>query len=1693
MTDYLSADEAFGVAPISRPTVGPDTPKKKKVAEAAWFEDDPEFNALPQSERYKAQQLLDSGKVFHVLKGKVLEGEYQGPDQTKFLSADEAFGVKPSEAPKAPAAKVEDEVSQQSVGSDFQQWLKKTVGSPYPATALAADAYDSVAEPISKVLDRSWEKISNRVLSGLGVIGPESPNYDPMPYGPFSGTPGVSTDQSSEAAIQAAHDRNIRHQTEDQPNARKFGEWGSTTDLILNDSLPKHELQIMQGMTEQDWQGILKARNIASQLKIISNPDKYPEVAVQSAQAEIDKRLKKENAPWTQQWSDLFKAFKDDPASVGVELAASLRADPELLAAPQGLGLKVVSAGRIAKMSEGAANIAGRANRVADAITVGGGLNAQITLADQIASGRDVDPKEITSSFAMGAALSSTMALFMRAGAHQQKLDHAIETGSDLEKVFDDGMAEDLAKRNNLIEDLLDAPSEVYSPEGQKLTKTEAEKLRETLGINKLDAAGKKKFLAGRTAFLRNLSDPQRSSYFKAKAAERLDRSRKLSAGEAERAKRVPAEAAQQQAVARSLDETQLARVARVNEEVAAAEQAHAEAPSEATEARLDDAIEDANVEEVITGASQGEAQTQAAMETAIGRDAKRVVPRYEKGAIDRELVARLGVGSIFAGTAYALDQNPDSKSAAAFAAGLAALVVPGGGNLLRRLKQSGAIAGDGHLIGAIVKAGEVIFPKLSPEEEAAYLSHQKVRSSRSEPTQEEIDLGLVVEKEPGKAAIHDAALVEKSKAGNMDAFNTLYKDYSKRLLRWINRTGLKGADAEDALQNSFIYIHENLAAFDPTKGSFSTWAHKIAETQAHMSHRAAKRLKRGGAYRVESMHSKDVDATGEHQVGRGNVTSEVEEVSADVDTPEEVALQQDAQEKLAYAINKLPPEYKKVFIAARVEGLSGAEAAEMLGVNTNTYRWRLNQADTMVKDSLAKGLGAEKLKASGPKGQKGAVDTDLLKKSVALTGLAALGYGLSGEGEDEEGNPGNGKIVGALTAAGVGAAVMLTRGRKGSLAAQVTKGISKGLEPISSRIRKISEPLLHHLQNHEMTVLKTVHENFTKVAPFLQKMDELRYGKNPVARRINKLTGRVSEGAKILERAILTGRPIVTDRVLKALNDPELTAAWKETRKVLDSTGDKLVALGRFKPGALEYFPRIVKNLEGLRKALGTKHASFLDKALADAEKKMLRKTKGNRGLTEIERSLVINKVLREQEWNSHLPGYAKDRVINVIPKELLEFYHTPSESLHTYIRSAVKDIERAKFFGQELKTSLSKGKEYTNIDESIGAYVDKLVLKDKKITQEQHDELIDVLKSRFGNGEKAPAEFNQMVANISYATLLGNPLSAAAQLGDIVISTFTQGLTPTLDGLIRTVSGNKRISVRDLGLADHLAEEFADSLKSARFVNKIFKASLFTGADLFGKNVVLNAAVSKFARMARTEAGQAKIHTQFGRRLGTKEVDQFITDLNKGEMTDLVQTMAFTELSRTQPISKLELPQMHLDHPNGRLLYQYKTFMIKQLDLLNQEGLQKIKQGKYYEGAKGLLGGATILGLAGASTLYIQKYIKNLYLSASGHETDNIELKASDIPLNMLKTFGLSQYVLDHAFGVTKEEAEANREAGEGGTRTLRAGPAETLMDMVVPSAPADMFDTIVRHDKTALQKLPLIGWIYKLEQDAQKKENQ
>ena len=186
-----------------------------------------------------------------------------------------------------------------------------------------------------------------------------------------------------------------------------------------------------------------------------------------------------------------------------------------------------------------------------------------------------------------------------------------------------------------------------------------------------------------------------------------------------------------------------------------------------------------------------------------------------------------------------------------------------------------------------------------------------------------------------GLGALPDASLVERAQGGETAAFDILAGRYAEKVHRLTYRVLRNEEDAEDALQEAFLSAYRNLGRFEG-KSTFSTWLYRVAMNAALMK----LRKRREGMVSLEQPRDRE-----ESQVtlqladwGRG---------------PIEETLNDELRGALSAAVDSLPEELAQVFLLREVEGMSNAEAAEILELSVPAVKSRLHSARMALRDYL--------------------------------------------------------------------------------------------------------------------------------------------------------------------------------------------------------------------------------------------------------------------------------------------------------------------------------------------------------------------------------------------------------------------------------------------------------------------------------------------------------------------------------------------------------------------------------------------------------------------------------------------------------------------------------------------------------------------------------------------------------------------
>ena len=176
-----------------------------------------------------------------------------------------------------------------------------------------------------------------------------------------------------------------------------------------------------------------------------------------------------------------------------------------------------------------------------------------------------------------------------------------------------------------------------------------------------------------------------------------------------------------------------------------------------------------------------------------------------------------------------------------------------------------------------------------------------------------------------------DATLVSRILAGEHSLFERLVRRYNQRFYRAARAQLANDATAEDVLQQAWMSIYRALSQWSG-RGSFSSWALTI------VIHTCLK------------------------QRGIMNYTEEADpdETSSALPGPEEETHRHQLREVLARNVDALSPKLRTVLVLCDVEGLSGPEASEALGVSEEAVRVRLHRARRTLQTTLEQQLGAE-------------------------------------------------------------------------------------------------------------------------------------------------------------------------------------------------------------------------------------------------------------------------------------------------------------------------------------------------------------------------------------------------------------------------------------------------------------------------------------------------------------------------------------------------------------------------------------------------------------------------------------------------------------------------------------------------------------------------------------------------------------
>ena len=171
------------------------------------------------------------------------------------------------------------------------------------------------------------------------------------------------------------------------------------------------------------------------------------------------------------------------------------------------------------------------------------------------------------------------------------------------------------------------------------------------------------------------------------------------------------------------------------------------------------------------------------------------------------------------------------------------------------------------------------------------------------------------------------ADLLRRFANGDVDAFESLFREFQGEVYAWIVRIVRDPATAEDLTVETFWRIHRAHARFDPNR-SFGAWARRIA-TNVALDYLKSPRTR----------WERPADEEAIAQIPDRSHSNPGE--------------RQEIRMRVQRAFEQLPPRLRMVATLALIEEKSHAEIADALNVSTGAVKSRVFRAVQLLRRKL--------------------------------------------------------------------------------------------------------------------------------------------------------------------------------------------------------------------------------------------------------------------------------------------------------------------------------------------------------------------------------------------------------------------------------------------------------------------------------------------------------------------------------------------------------------------------------------------------------------------------------------------------------------------------------------------------------------------------------------------------------------------
>jgi len=189
-----------------------------------------------------------------------------------------------------------------------------------------------------------------------------------------------------------------------------------------------------------------------------------------------------------------------------------------------------------------------------------------------------------------------------------------------------------------------------------------------------------------------------------------------------------------------------------------------------------------------------------------------------------------------------------------------------------------------------------------------------------------------------------DLQLIERARHGDQRAFSALVRQYEDLIYGFAFHVCRDEEKASETLQDTFVNVFRKLKQFDG-KSKFTTWVYRIVANNCLMKRRKRKidlaslSIDHPEGFRDDPLRDEN-----------GRI---IQTIPSWKETPLDNVMEEELRETLDRAIQRLPVEYRVVFVLRDIEEKSANETAKILRLSVPAVKSRLRRARMFLREQL--------------------------------------------------------------------------------------------------------------------------------------------------------------------------------------------------------------------------------------------------------------------------------------------------------------------------------------------------------------------------------------------------------------------------------------------------------------------------------------------------------------------------------------------------------------------------------------------------------------------------------------------------------------------------------------------------------------------------------------------------------------------